>query len=185
MDNGASSYCRFLDGDENGLVDTIREYRDGLILYLNNYIGNISVSEELAEDVFVKLCVKKPKYKGRSAFKTWLYTIGRNTAMDYLRQSAKLNKMSLDDCGELTDEEDDLERSYLREENKITVHRALRRLKSDYRTVIYLTFFEGLSNAEAAEVMKKNKRQIENLIYQAKLALKSELNKENFIYEEL
>ena len=37
MDNGASSYRRFLDGDDEGIVEIIRDYKDGLILYLNAF----------------------------------------------------------------------------------------------------------------------------------------------------
>ena len=49
MDNGASSYRRFLEGDDNGIVEIIRDYKDGLILFLNQYVNNIYVAEELAE----------------------------------------------------------------------------------------------------------------------------------------
>ena len=52
MDNGASSYRRFLDGDENGIVEIIRDYKDGLIFYLNGFTQNIYVAEELAEETF-------------------------------------------------------------------------------------------------------------------------------------
>ena len=49
MDNGASSYRRFReDGDESGLVEIIRDYKDGLILYLNSFVGNIHTAEEIA-----------------------------------------------------------------------------------------------------------------------------------------
>ncbi len=59
MDNGASSYRRFRDnGDESGLVEIIRDYKDGLILYLNSFVGNIYTAEELAEDTFVRLGIK-------------------------------------------------------------------------------------------------------------------------------
>ena len=59
MDNGASSYRRFRnDGDESGLVEIIRDYKDGLILYLNSFVGNIQIAEELAEDTFVLLGTK-------------------------------------------------------------------------------------------------------------------------------
>ena len=51
MDNGACSYRRFLDGDDKGLVELVGEYKDGLILFLNGYVDNISVAEELTEDV--------------------------------------------------------------------------------------------------------------------------------------
>lgn len=43
MDNGASSYRRFLDGDDKGLEEIVRDYKDGLILYLNSYVSNISM----------------------------------------------------------------------------------------------------------------------------------------------
>ena len=91
MDNGFDYYNRFLDGDEHALEEIIRDYKDGLIFYLNSFTGNIHTSEELAEETFVKLFTKKPPFRANrsdkrgSSFKAWLYTIGRNTAFDYLR----------------------------------------------------------------------------------------------------
>ena len=78
MDNGASSYRRFLDGDDKGLVEIVGDYKDGLILYLNGYVNNIFIAEELTEDTFFRLITKKPRYSGKSTFKSWLYAIGRN-----------------------------------------------------------------------------------------------------------
>ncbi len=82
-------------------------------------------------------------------------------------------------------DEDNLEKLYFAEERKIAVHKALQKLNEDYRQVLFLTVFEELTNEEAAKVMKKNKRQIENLVYRAKKALRKELEKEGFVYEEL
>ena len=66
MDNGASSYRRFRDdGDESGLAEIIRDYKDGLIFYLNSFVDNIIIAEELAEDTFVRLGTRKPKDKGK------------------------------------------------------------------------------------------------------------------------
>ena len=72
MDYGESSYRRFLSGDKEGLADVMRIYRDGLTLYLTSLVCNISIAEELMEETFVKLYVNKPKFKGKSSFKTWL-----------------------------------------------------------------------------------------------------------------
>ncbi len=52
------------------------------------------------------------------------------------------------------------------------------RLKPDYREALYLTYFEGLSYAEAAEVMKKNVKQITNMVYRGKQSLRALLEKE-------
>lgn len=186
MDNGASSYRRFRDdGDESGLIEIIRDYKDGLILYLNSFVGNIHTAEELAEDTFVLLGIKKPKDKGKGSFRTWLYTIGRNVAIDYLRRNSKRTEISIQDYPELISEEQSLEISYIQEERKITVHRALRKLKSEYRQILWLIYFENFSNKEVATVMKKSLHSIETLVYRARKSLKSQLEKEGFVYEEL
>ena len=185
MDNGASSYRRFLDGDDAALAEIVRDYRDGLILYLNGIVNNISVAEELMEETLFKLITKKPRFNAKYSFKTWLYTIGRNVAIDYLRHNKNISDSSFDDLENYIQDEHDLEKLYIIEEQKIVVHRALKNLNAEYRQVLWLIYFEELSNAEAAVIMKKTSRQMKNLVYRAKIALKLELEKEDFYYEEL
>lgn len=185
MDNGASSYRRFLDGDDKGLTEIVEDYRDGLILYLNSYVGNIFIAEELTEDTFFRLITRKPKFSGKSTFKTWLYAIGGNVAVDYIRHNAKMLTSSIEDMENYLNEEQSLERSYIQEESKIIIHKAIADLSTDYRAVLWLIFFEGFSNKEAAIALKKSDRQVKNLIYRAKQSLKSKLEKGGFVYEEL
>ncbi len=185
MDNGASSYRRFLDGDDKGLAEIVREYRDGLILYLNGVVNNISVAEELMEETFFKIITNKPRYNAKYSFKTWLYTIGRNVAIDYLRHKTKQSDTSFDDLENYIQDEFDLEKLYIIEERKIAVHRALKKLNAEYRQVLWLLYFDGMTSSDTAMVMKKSARQMKNLVYRAKSALKSELDKEGFVYEEL
>ena len=184
MDNGASSYRRFLEGDDNGIVEIIRDYKDGLILFLNRYVSSIHIAEELAEDTFFKIVTRKPRFTANGSFKTWLYTIGRNMAINYIRQAKKISDTPIEDIDGYSDE-CSLEETYLREEQKIVVHRALSKINADYSKVLYLKFFEDLNNEQIAVILKKNRRQIENMIYQAKQSLKSELNKEEVHYEGL
>ena len=185
MDNGASSYRRFLDGDEKGLAEIVRDYKDGLILYVNGFVNNISVAEELMEETFFRIITKKPRFTAKYSFKTWLYTVGRNVAIDYLRHNSKQSDIPMDDIEDYLKDEHDLEKMYIIEERKIAVHKALRKLHPEYRQVLWLLYFENFSNTDAATIMKKNTRQMKNLVYRAKNALKSELDKEGFIYEEL
>ena len=184
MDNGASSYRRFLDGDDKGIAEIVEDYKDGLILYLNGYVSNIYIAEELTEDTFFRLITKKPRYSGKSTFKSWLYAIGRNVAVDFIRHNSKMLNTPIEDMENYLSEEQSLEQSYINEERKIIVHKALSELATDYQTILWLVFFEGFSNKEAAIVLKKNDRQIKDLLYRAKQSLKSKLEKEGFIYEE-
>ena len=185
MDNGASSYCRFLDGDDRGIVEIVNDYKDGLILYLNGYVNNLYIAEELTEDTFFRLIVKKPKFSGKSTFKSWLYAIGRNTAVDYIRHHSKQLDTPIEDMVDYLSEEQNLEKSYIRDERKIEVHKALSALNQDYRNILWLVYFEGFSNREVAMILRKNDRQVKNLLYRAKKALKAKLEKEGFRYEEL
>ena len=184
MDNGASSYRRFLDGDDNGITEIVENYKDGLILYLNGYVKNIFVAEELTEDTFFRLIIKKPKYSGKSTFKSWLYAIGRNVAVDYIRHNSKILNVPIDNVENYLIEEQNLGQSYIKEENMLIVNKALNELIPEYRNVLWLTYFEEFSNKETAIILKKTERQIKNLLYRARKALKSKLEKEGFEYDE-
>ena len=185
MDNGASNYRRFLDGDDEGFVEIIKDYKDGLMLYLNTYVQNIYIAEDVMEDVFVKLVTKKPHFSGKSSFKTWLYTIGRNEAMDYLRKRSKASTISTELLPNALCDESEVLMQYYRDERKKVLHKALKTIKSDYRQVLYLIYFENITLTEMSSIIKKSYKQTENLVYRAKKALKIKLESEGFEYEEL
>ena len=184
MDNGESSYRRFLSGDKNGLAEVMIIYRDGLVLYLSSLVCNINIAEELLEETFVKLYVNKPKFKGKSSFKTWLYSIARFTAVDYIRKHSYILQTSLDDAESKVSEEN-LEGSIIKNEEKRALHRAIRKLKPEYEQALYLTYFEDFSNRETASIMKKTEKQVRDILYHARKTLKAELIKEGFVYEKL
>jgi len=184
MADGAGSYRRFLDGDESGLVEIIRLYNDGLTLYINSLVNNLSAADELSEEVFVKLGVKKPHFSQTAAFRTWLYAIGRNLALDYLRKNSKTKSVPLDSETETADRAS-LERGVLSEERKLTVHKAMRKLKPEYAQVLWLQYFEGFCTKDIARIMKRSAHSIETLAYRARQALRAELQKEGFTYEDL
>lgn len=183
MDHAEQSYQRFLDGDESGLVELIRTYRDGLMLYLNGFVSDLSVAEDLTEDTFLKLVLKKPRFSARSSFKTWLYTIGRNLALDHLRR--KKADIPLDICPEAADEECALESRYIQQEDRVIIHRTMKKLKREYRQVLWLVYFEGFSCAEAGKIMGKSVSNTQTFVCRARQALKTKLLEEGFEYENL
>jgi len=89
MENGASSYHRFLKGDESGLEELVKAYSDNLIFFISRFINDMALSEDLMSDTFLELIVKKPRFAGNSSFKTYLFKIGRNKAFDYLRKQKR------------------------------------------------------------------------------------------------
>lgn len=190
MDNGALNYKRFLSGDEEGLAEIIREYKDGMMLFINGIVCDLDVAEDIVEDTFVKLVVKRPHFHNKSKFKTWLYKIAQNMAHDYLRKISKNKNVHMDDVliNTIADNYnlvEEFEKSYFQEEMKMSLNKALKELNSEYRQVVHLIYFEDFTNSQVATIMKKSNRQIENILYRAKRSLKKELLNGGFLYEDI
>ena len=181
MDNGASSYRRFLNGDDSAFEDLLDLYKDSLIFFLNRYVQNITVAEDLAADAFVELIVHRHRYRFENSLKTYLFMIGRSRALNYLKREAKFGVAPLEMMSDAKTGED-TEALFLRDEEKRELHRALDQLPSDYRTALHLIYFAEMSYEEAGRVMRKNKKQIDNLVSRGKNALRSIL-KQDAVYE--
>ena len=182
MGNDADRYRRFLDGDDNGLIEIIDEYHEGMSLYLNSIVNDMNLAEDIMQDTFVKLAIKKPAFKGKSSFKTWLFTIARNCAIDHLRKAQKKSVLSLDEQIQIPDVTD-TEKEFLKGEQNVELYKAMKRLNPDYYQVLYLMYFEKLDTSDIAKIMHKAKRQVSDLIFRARKSLKNELERKGFVYE--
>ena len=152
-------------------------YYDGLTLYISGIVGDLHASEDIAQDVFVRLVTKKPSFNGRSSFKTWLYAIGRNLARDYLRKAKRQGVLPLEN-GVSSDETEDVEQSYIKNEEYISLYRGLRLLKEEYRQALWLTYFEGMSVKEVARIMNRSESSVTALISRGKFALRKSITDE-------
>ena len=176
MDNGASSYRRFLDGDDGAFDEILKEYRNGLIFFINRYVRNADVAEDIAIDVFVQLLVHRHRYNFKTSLKTYLYMMGRSRALDYLRRKKHFRMVELSEAEVAEDES--LERTLIDNERKRLVNEAIWKLPDEMRVAIHLVYFENLTYEEAAKVMKKNRKQVDNLLYRAKGMLREIIGEE-------
>ncbi len=177
MDNGESAYRRFLDGDEKAFSQVMEIYKDNLIFFINRYVHNLTVAEDISEDVFVELLIHKRRYNFKTSLKTYLFTIARNKSVSYLRKASNKKEHSYEFIENESDKTN-LEDEFIKKEQTRILHLALDKLSEDYRTALHLIYFEDMSYEQAAAVMKKNKKQIENLVYRGKIALRKEMEKE-------
>ena len=184
MNNDAAGYRRYLEGDDSGLAEIIEMYDKRLSLYINSIVKDICLAEEIMQETFVKLAVKKPKFSGNSSFATWLFTIARNCALDHLRKNSRFTELPETE-GFLMSDEEDIEKELIKEEQKSALHKAMKKLPPDYSQVLYLKYFEELGNSDIAAVMHKSARQTGDLVYRAKNALKTELERSGFEYEDI
>ena len=183
MDDMTECYNRFLQGDERAFEKIVVENRLGLSYYIFSFVHDFDAAEELTEEVFVKLYIKRPANRKKCSFKTWLYTIGRNTAIDWHRKRKKENRLSLDEIAEVSSGENPTEEKIFAEETNKALHQALKSISPVYAEALRLMYFEGFSEKEIAHITKRSVRSTYDLIYRAKKTLREHLKKEGFEYE--
>ena len=67
MDNGASSYRRYLNGDESAFHEIVKEYFDSLVFFVDRYVQDTAAAEDIALDIFALLAVDKWRFNFGSA----------------------------------------------------------------------------------------------------------------------
>ncbi len=183
MDNGASSYRRFLDGDESAFDELMEELFRGLVFFINGFVQDIHTAEDIAIDTFSDLLVHRHRYNFKVSLKTYLYMIGRSRALDHIKHRRIIDFVELSEVCTLADETALLEETVLADERKRQVHKAISALPEDMRAVVHLVYFEEMTYEEAARVMKKNRKQVDNLLYRAKKELRIILGKDGELLE--
>ena len=178
MDNGASSYRRFLDGDESAFDEIMKELFDNLVFFINRYVHDIDTAEDIAIDAFSDLVVHRHRYNFKVTLKTYLFMLGRSRALNYIKHRKVIDLVELTEAEKTSSEQETLEEIVLADERKRVINNALNSLPDDMRVVIHLIYFEDLSYDEAARVMKKNRKQVDNLLYRAKKELRIILGKD-------
>ena len=126
------------------------------------------------EDTFATVIATKRRFSPRATFKTYLYRIARNKCIDYIRFHKKVVPLcDLENVLSFDDVEADVEK---REEKRV-LYECLQRLPREYRDVLQLSYLEGFDTQEVCSIMRKNTKQVYNLLARAKQSLKILLEK--------
>ena len=178
MDNGAADYRRYLEGDEKAFDAVLEAYRDGLIRFLDRIVHDSAVAEDLAIDTFTELIVHPKRYNFKVSLKTYLYMIGRSRALNFVKRRGRVTMLGLEEAEPLPAADPDPADTAEAAEQRRALNEALERLSPDQRTAVQLVYYEGMSYDETAAVMKKTRKQVDNLLYLAKKQLRSMIGKE-------
>ncbi len=177
MDRTAECYRRYLGGDEAAMDEIMELLFYPLVFFLNRYVQDLPAAEDLAMEAMTELFVHKRRYNFKVSLKSYLFLVGKSRALNHLKHKKRLGESPLSDQEQL-EEQEELEQRALDSERKRVVNAALDRLPEDQRLAVHLIYFAELSYQEAARVMKKNPKQVDNLLYRAKKSLRDMLGEE-------
>ena len=178
---GASSYRRFPQ-EETALEQILIAYGDSLVRFAYSLVHNAAVAEDLAAES-IAIYLTKPKFlREESQMRPYLYRIVHNKAMDYLRHYRHL--VALEDVENVLGA-GDLEQDAILQQRNQTIYRCLQYLPEQYRQVLQLAYFDGFEVKDICRILRKNAKQVYNLLQRAKVALKTLLEKEGISHEDI
>lgn len=171
-------------GDKRAFELLVLKYQRKLGRLLSRFVRDAAEVEDVTQEAFIKAYRALPSFRGDSAFYTWLYRIGINTAKNYL---VALGRRAPTTTGFDNEEAEGFEDAdQLRDANTpeselegkeiaATVNRAMDALPQDLRTAITLREIEGLSYEEIANVMNCPVGTVRSRIFRARDAIAAEL----------
>lgn len=88
--DGESLYRQYLSGEKTAFDGIVELYRENLIFFINRYTGDLDAAEDLSQDAFLELLLHPKRYDFRVSLKTYLFTIARNKAFNYLKKQGRI-----------------------------------------------------------------------------------------------
>ena len=164
-------------GDQHAFDQLVGKYQRKLGRLLSRFIRDPAEVEDVSQEAFIKAYRALPSFRGESAFYTWLYRIGINTAKNYLVSQGRRAPTSTEfDTEEAESFEDatqlrDIntpESLLLSKQIGETVNAAMDSLPEELRTAIVLRELEGLSYEEIAEAMEVPKGTVMSRLFHAR-----------------
>jgi RNA polymerase sigma-70 factor (ECF subfamily) len=167
--------------DKPGIAEIHDSYQPRILRYLTRLVG-IPEAEDLTQEVLIKVTLAMTTFKGESQLSTWIYRIATNVALDYLRSPAFKRKawggQSEDQTPtdrETAGKEKSAEATLIRDEMNQCLRRQVDSLPQSYRTVVVLSEWEGLSNAEIAQILGLTVETVKIRLHRGRKRLKTEL----------
>ena len=142
---------------KNGQVEQLsllfQKYHVRLFNFFIGMTGDRAASEDLTQEVFLRILRFRQTFKGKGTFKSWMFQIARNVSIDYFRKQRKTD--SLDDRFHdiIVAESTPYDESVQDQETQI-LHQALDRLSFKHREVLMLARFQEMPLKEVADVLK-------------------------------
>jgi len=176
--------ARVQKGDKKAFDLLVLKYQQKITNLISRYIRDPHEVQDVTQEAFIKAYRAIPKFRGDSAFYTWIYRIAINTAKNYL--VAQGRRPPTDDVDAESAEQMDVgirlketgtpENHVLTEEISLTVQKAIDELPEDLRTAIILRELEGMSYEEIANAMSCPVGTVRSRIFRAREAIDKQLS---------
>jgi RNA polymerase sigma-70 factor (ECF subfamily) len=174
---------RILAGEEDLFERLVRRYQSRILAHLSRMVGNRDDALDLSQEIFVKVFQALDRYNPEFKFSTWLFRIAGNAAIDHLRKR-RLRTIPLepsDSEGQRVSSPEyrnlgpDPYATLRNAERGDAIASAIQSLPQEFRELIALRHFTGLSYEEIAEIKGMPLGTVKNKLFRARAVLKERL----------
>lgn len=163
-------------GNQKAFSKIYEKYKQRIFGFIMNMVNDKNIAQDLSHDVFLKVMRKADQYSQEYKFSTWIFSIARNTTLDYFKKKSEIT-FGLDTeenqnwIDQAIDPHQDVEMQAIQRAEKDIVRKCLQSLKAEHKDVLLMRIYSELNYEEIAQTMGKSLSSIKSLINRAKAAL--------------
>jgi len=168
---------QFQEGNRQSYNELVFRYKDKILNFLYRFVYDMDLAEDLAQETFLKVYLKKDSYREISKFSTWMYTIASNLAKTELRKIKRRKTYAISEISDADREvnyfvQDENPDDKLDNNESKIVHESIFELEEDFRTIIILREIQELSYENISKILKLPLGTVKSRINRGKLKLR-------------
>jgi RNA polymerase sigma-70 factor (ECF subfamily) len=182
LDYDAELMLRVKDGDGGSFAVLLEKYRASVSHFLYRMVQDQAVSEELAQEVFLRVYRSRESYEPTAKFTTWLFRIATHLALNWLRDEKnergqeRLDESAADGSArEVPDRAPSVEQKMLYEVKVEEVRRAVAALPDKQRAAVLMHKYEEMEYSQIAKVLSCSESAVKSLLFRAYETLRARL----------
>jgi len=143
---------RFKKGDEMAFIEIVKRYKDRIVNFLYQLVGNYETAVDLSQETFLRVYFKIKNYKPIAPFSSWVYTIASNLAKTELKKMLRVQVVPLEDA--INTLNNAYNSNAQDKERVLQIKKAIHSLPPKYKIPIILKDLEGFTQEEIAGILK-------------------------------
>jgi RNA polymerase sigma-70 factor, ECF subfamily len=166
----------FSKGDDAAFDELVRRYQNKLVNFICKKTGDYEKSEEVTQEVFIRVYRARDRYQVSAKFATFIFRIALNLAYNVVRDRNRQKTDVKDDFSQIKDHLTP-DRIYERQELRDILFSAIDELAEKYRDVVYLCDVEKFSYKDAGEILNISMGTVQSRLSRGRLKLREKLSK--------
>jgi RNA polymerase sigma-70 factor (ECF subfamily) len=182
LERDAQLMLRVRQGDETSFALLLERHRSPVVNFLHRMVQNRAVSEELAQEVFLRVYRSRETYEPTAKFTTWLFRIATHLALNWIRDGKKeksnesLNEEVMEGMErQVADHQPSVEQTMIYEVKVQEIRKAIEALPEKQRAAVLMHKYQGLDYSQISGALSCTESAVKSLLFRAYETLRSRL----------